>query len=732
MSWDSFISEQSNSGVYATELFIKTTAVLLGMNIYITSEHCTPEHPYNIITSLWNDDDHERTSSSNAILIGNISGIHFQSLLPNPNLEVETIDHEIEATATSNVLKTSMHHMCLHARAEVMHYIDAPMKSLSISTSAPASRVKETLTFKLPYFAARDMNPIITPHSIGPMNNICPHCNALRFIDEPLNCCHNGKITLPELSFPEDLKQLLLGKSAQSKNFRDNTRQYNSAFAFASFGANIDKLTNRGPYCFCIHGQIYHRTGSLHPSDGSNLQYGQVYILEGDQAVETRMKHCEGIQCRLDTMRQLQKIMEAVSPYAAAFKHMYEVEREQTAKLGYRAKNILMIFKRGKNQRRYNEPRHDEVAAVFVGEEGAPPMERDIIIYPKDTPCKRISYMSANCDPMSYSLMFPRGDLGWVHGAQHNSEHCTMKRNTITLLQFYSYRLAVRKTFSAIHYAGKLFQQYVVDAYVKTEASRLDYIRRNQCALRVEMYQGLMDHLYFEAAQHNLQPGRMVILPSTFQGSPRAMQQNYQDAMAIVCKFGKPDLFLTFTCNPKAKSITENLPPGVGTENRPDLVARVFKRQLHELLCDIKKRHKLGKPTAIVYVIEFQKRGLPHCHILIILDQSSKLRDCHDIDNIISAEIPDETKDPHLHQIIKSCMMHGPCGIYNPQSVCMDNGVCTKNYPKEFSSDTVLCVNGYPQYRRRNNGRCVLIRGVHLDNRYIYICKLYECKNVTI
>ena len=53
--------------------------------------------------------------------------------------------------------------------------------------------------------------------------------------------------------------------------------------------------------------------------------------------------------------------------------------------------------------------------------------------------------------------------------------------------------------------------------------------------------------------------------------------------MAIVCKFGKPDLFLTFTCNPKAKSITENLPPGVGAENRPDLVARVFKRQLHEL-----------------------------------------------------------------------------------------------------------------------------------------------------
>ena len=110
---------------------------------------------------------------------------------------------------------------------------------------------------------------------------------------------------------------------------------------------------------------------------------------------------------------------------------------------------------------------------------------------------------------------------------QHTVEYCTSKRHSITILQFYSYRLAVRKNFSAIHYAGKLFQQYVVDAYVKTEASRLDYIRRNQCSLCVELHQGLMDHLHSEAEQQNIKPGRMVMLPSSFHGSPRAMQQNY-------------------------------------------------------------------------------------------------------------------------------------------------------------------------------------------------------------
>ena len=183
---------------------------------------------------------------------------------------------------------------------------------------------------------------------------------------------------------------------------------------------------------------------------------------------------------------------------------------------------------------------------------------------------------------------------------QHTLEYHTSKRHLITLLQLYSYRLAVRKNFSAIHYAGNLFQQYVVDAYVKTEASRLDYICRNQCSLCVELYQGLMDHLHSEAEQQNMKPGRMVMLPSSFHGSPRAMQQNYLDAMAIIAKFGKPDLFLTFTSNPKNQSITENLPTGVTAENRPDLVARVYKRQFQELLYDIKYRHVLGKPAAMV------------------------------------------------------------------------------------------------------------------------------------
>ena len=163
------------------------------------------------------------------------------------------------------------------------------------------------------------------------------------------------------------------------------------------------------------------------------------------------------------------------------------------------------------------------------------------------------------------------------------------------MLQFYSYRLAVRQTFSAIHYAGKLFQQYIVDAYVKTEQNRLAFHRQNQNILRVELYKDLMDHLANEAPIQGLKPGRIVILPSSFQGSPRAMQQNYQEAMAIVRKYGKPDLFITFTCNPRWKETEEQLFPGQTSSDRPDLVARVFKLKLNELIDDIIKKHNLDE-----------------------------------------------------------------------------------------------------------------------------------------
>ena len=83
-----------------------------------------------------------------------------------------------------------------------------------------------------------------------------------------------------------------------------------------------------------------------------------------------------------------------------------------------------------------------------------------------------------------------------------------------------------------------------------------------------------------------------------------------------------------------------------------------------------------------VSVIEFQKRGLPHAHILFILDKDDKPREPASIDKIVCAEIPNPDTHPRLHEIVMKNMIHGPCGHMNPTCVCMKEGVCTKKISK--------------------------------------------------
>ncbi|XP_057297097.1 uncharacterized protein LOC130625993 [Hydractinia symbiolongicarpus] len=326
----------------------------------------------------------------------------------------------------------------------------------------------------------------------------------------------------------------------------------------------------RGPPCFRICGQIWHRVGGLHPPEGQTPVFNQLYIYEAGRALNERMARQENNGCREDVMRTVQDVIDRVSPFAAAYRYMAEVEAEelnQAAAQNRAPSRVRMYMRVGNDRKRYNLPHHDEVAAVFVGQDGAPPGNRDVVIYPRGGDLQNISTMSANLDPMVYPLFFPRGEPGWHNRIPHVAVRATRTRNTTTMLQYYTYRLADREYFSPIHYGKKLFQQYCVDSYGKVEGNNLNYIRANQTNLRVDSYEGLADHLNARAEERGLQPGRIVVLPSSFQGSPRAMAQNYQDAMAVI---------------------------GQRAHDRPDLVSRVFKLKLNELLKDVTEMGVLG------------------------------------------------------------------------------------------------------------------------------------------
>nr|XP_047140914.1 uncharacterized protein LOC100203419 [Hydra vulgaris] len=227
---------------------------------------------------------------------------------------------------------------------------------------------------------------------------------------------------------------------------------------------------------------------------------------------------------------------------------MAEVEHgeiRQAAIEGRSVSVVNMSLLEEQDRGRYNLPSHSEVAVVFVGEDGAPPASREVVIYPRGHPLKTISSMSANLDPMVNPLFFPRDDAGW----------------------------------------------------------------------------------------HN-------------------------------------------------------------------------------------QLHGLGKVVTHVHVIAFQKRGLPHVHILLHFVTDDKLETAQDTNSLICAEIPDPIINRELYDV-KTCMIHGLCGILNPNSTCMKDGVCSKNYPKEFNANTVVVHNGYPRYKRRDNGLVINIKGNNVDNRWV-------------
>ncbi|CAI9266057.1 unnamed protein product [Lactuca saligna] len=247
--------------------------------------------------------------------------------------------------------------------------------------------------------------------------------------------------------------------------------------------------------------------------------------------------------------------------------------------------------------------------------------------------------------------------------------------------------------------------------YVKLETQRLAFYRKQQHELRQEFLQGVVDAL--ASGETNASTiGRRVVLPANFIGGPRNMRRKYIDTMALVQKFGKPNIFLTLTCNPNWPEIRQHMMIQEETQNRADLIVRVFHAKLEQFKKEILKKEIFGKVVAYTYVVEFQRRGLPHAHFLLILSSHYKMYHSEEYDEIVSAEIPDEKSNPHLFRMVLKHMIHGPCGVLNPRNVCMKKrGFCKNLYPKAFCCETTQTNDAYPTYRRRDNGVKVMVRG---------------------
>ncbi|KAL5565200.1 hypothetical protein UlMin_028364 [Ulmus minor] len=525
----------------------------------------------------------------------------------------------------------------------------------------------------------------IQPDLLKPLT-ICQYCNAKKFYHEPKGfCCLDGQILLTISNVPQELYDLYTYKTNESLHFHKYIRSYNNNFAFTSFDVKTDKdlcKKYKGVYTFHVQGQIYHYINELVPMD-NKPSYLQLYLYDTEHELQNRLNIYSDLNPTI--INKLIEILKS-NPYCTFFRYLKDIPNLKDHQIVIKSNPDL-------DQKIYNTPLASQVAAIWLDDNSMSEYTtRDIIVYSYIGFKHKVEYYFGCYDPLQCPLLFPFGEPGWhqcilkvnktqkllfcegqdivnpqkIHSATELLENETKvlqmkrKRNMVSCREYYCYKLQIRSIYKSILLlSGRLLQQYVVDIYVKLETQRLDYLRNNQAEIRAELYQGIIDSIHIGENQGS-KVGKRIILPATFIGSPRDMRKRYMDAMALVQVFGKPDIFLTITCNPNWSEIKEELEPYEEPQNRPDLVARIFRAKLEELKDEIFKKQIFGPVAAYVYVIEFQKRGLPHAHFLIILKSNSKIIAPETFDRFVSAEIPNINQYPYLHSTVIKHMMHGP------------------------------------------------------------------------
>jgi hypothetical protein len=176
------------------------------------------------------------------------------------------------------------------------------------------------------------------------------------------------------------------------------------------------------------------------------------------------------------------------------------------------------------------------------------------------------------------------------------------KRKTVSAREYYCYKLQMRvDEFNILFYGGRLFQHWLVDMYVKVESTRLDW---HQKIIRAKLYRGIVDTLMAGEARAS-DVRRLVVLPRNFDGGERDVQGRLLDAMTLVQRFGKPDYFVTMTCNPYWEEVSRELFQGQTQQDRSELVARVYKSKLCNLHDHLIKKKNFGEVLAYAYVTEF-------------------------------------------------------------------------------------------------------------------------------
>lgn len=292
-------------------------------------------------------------------------------------------------------------------------------------------------------------------------------------------------------------------------------------------------------------------------------------------------------------------------------------------------------------------------------------------------------------EALSFPVFFTQGESGW--------DFNRTKLCGLLLLPYTRSRILTPERILAQNQSGqlipvnrfqllaRLMQLYVLENFSRYIDLRLEYLRKNQRLFQLhtdrddvlfgpgadEFWEN--DHHHDNAnnndpdmqqpADINDTTDQRVILPASFLWSQRHKKMRAANALHLVSRLGRPTLFITATTNPLWPEIAHQLLEGQMACDRPDVTARVFASKLEVLLSCLRRGQFLPPANKViyeVYVTEFQKRGLPHAHIVVKLGNMPTAAEAIAawVDTFINTAMPPEGTDDEYRQAIQNFMVH--------------------------------------------------------------------------
>jgi hypothetical protein len=407
--------------------------------------------------------------------------------------------------------------------------------------------------------------------------NHCTYCSAQLLTGEKNGfCCTNGKKITPILP-PLPPRLFLI---SQDRNMSSSSRRLNSLFSFTAIGASKGfQSFQTGLWNVAITGRTYHRLFDI--TDTQHCLRWYLYD-ETERMDEGRHRKIPS-----PWIQAVQDDLNETNPYVHSLRRFSSTWNDNP--LATTALELSDATATG------------DFAAIMHANNTVNVHPRSILIWHNSVNAPSfIPIFSRHYEPLQYPLFFPQGTLGW--GLSSDDDHA-LRNNLpfkITQREWYKNHLLTDDRFLLF---GRLTSEYLCDMYSRMEEERLRFIHKGR------LHEALANDPLMDEDDIDIR------LPVSFLGSREWASSETADALALAREYGSPSLFITMTCNREWPEILSRLRLGQTAYDIPVIVVRAFKRRLQRLL-DILKT-KFGHMLYIVHVIEFQKRGFPHAHIVV-------------------------------------------------------------------------------------------------------------------